>query len=44
VVDGELITADDFIFTYEMAIDPATRASAILRQCEKMESPDPKPW
>jgi len=42
--DGEPITADDFIFTYEMTIDPNNAVSSVSPYdlIEKMEAPDPQ--
>lgn len=42
--DGQPLTADDFIFTYQMAIDPKnTVASAYpYDKIEKIEAPDPQ--
>lgn len=42
--DGEPITADDFVFTYEMNVDPANTVSSTYPydQIESVDAPDPQ--
>lgn len=42
--DGEPITADDFVFTYKMIIDPGNTVAAVnpYDLIESMEAPDPQ--
>ncbi|GAH12437.1 unnamed protein product, partial [marine sediment metagenome] len=42
--DGEPITAEDFVFTYEMIVDPANTVAAVnpYDRIASIETPDPQ--